>query len=394
MRRIITNTLLVLISLFIALIICEAGLRLLGIDYVRFYDYDPYVGAKLRPGFRGYWLEEGGGYVSINSDGLRDREHTLVHPPNTLRIAVLGDSYAEAKQVNREQAFWAVMEKRLQGCGNLDGRQIEVINFGQSGLGTAQELLVLRHRVWKYSPDVVLLAFFTGNDIADNYPAFMQWAHNPYFSFQDGKLVLNDRQTRERWLKFQKDEAWIRKVWKLRAKRWLEDNSRIFQLLSVKAGWFQISKKGQTDASHKGPEPGLLDDIYRKSSKADWQEAWKVTEALILMMRDEVVFKGARFFVVVLTNSYQVHPDPEWQKNKAQELGVQDLSYPDHRLEKFCQREGIPILLLLPGFQKYATEHKVFLHGFKGNLGFGHWNQNGHLLAGKMLAEWLCRQLN
>jgi len=96
----------------------------------------------------------------------------------------------------------------------------------------------------------------------------------------------------------------------------------------------------------------------------------------------------------VLTNGMQVHPDPGFRKKSAQQLGVQDLFYPDRRLAKFCQEKDIPILLLAPAFQEYATRHQVFFHGFDNNLGGGHWNQNGHRLAGEMLAEWLCGQLN
>lgn len=169
----------VLTSLVIALAFCEAGLVLLRIDFPDFYDYDPIVGSKLRPRIKGYYLKEGGGYVSINSDGLRDREHTLEKPPNTLRIAVFGDSFAEAIQVNQEEAFWAVMERGLQGCSNLRGRQVEVINFGQSGFGTAQEFLALQHRGWKYAPEIVLLTFFTGNDVTDNSRSFLQVEYIP-----------------------------------------------------------------------------------------------------------------------------------------------------------------------------------------------------------------------
>ena len=90
--------LLALVSILIGLVVMEAGLRLLGIEYPLFYDYDPYLGNTLRPGVKGYYVSEGKGYVSINSDGLRDREHPVSHPANTLRIAVLGDSYTEAMQ--------------------------------------------------------------------------------------------------------------------------------------------------------------------------------------------------------------------------------------------------------------------------------------------------------
>ena len=394
MKHKITKVLIVLTSLIVALILCEAGLRLLGIEYPYFYDYDPVLGSKLRPGIKGYFLKEGGGYVSINAAGLRDREHSLDHPPNTLRIAVLGDSFAEAMQVNQEEAFWAIMEKDLQGCPNLEGRRVEAINFGQAGFGTAQELLALRHRVWKYSPDVVLLTFFTGNDIADNTPVMMQFDYNPYFTLKDGQLVLNDQRTRERWEKEQKKKSWGGEF-----KRWREDHFRIFQVLRqfqtvFKGWWSQVRKTGVAVPAQSGPEAGLSDSIYREPASAVLQEAWEVTEALLLRMRDEVAAKGARFFVVVLTTGTQVHPDPQVRAESAQWLGVKDLFYPDRRLEKLCQREGIPILLLAPAFQEYAAAHQVFLHGFKDNLGGGHWNQRGHALAGKMMAQWLCRQLH
>ena len=104
MRQMLTKALLVLTSLVIALALCEAGLRFLGIEYPDFYDYDPIAGSKLRPGIKGIFSKEGGGYVSINSDGLRDREHSLNHPPHTLRIAVLGDSFPEAMQTRASAA--------------------------------------------------------------------------------------------------------------------------------------------------------------------------------------------------------------------------------------------------------------------------------------------------
>ena len=80
----------VLASIIIGLVVVELGLRILGIEYPLFYDYDPNLGNRLRPGARGYWLAEGKGYVTINSDGLKDHEHPIRHPADTLRIAVLG----------------------------------------------------------------------------------------------------------------------------------------------------------------------------------------------------------------------------------------------------------------------------------------------------------------
>ena len=383
--------LLALVGIVVGLVVVEMGLRLMGVQYPLFYDYDPVLGNKLRPGVTGYWTEEGHGYVSINSDGLRDREHPLAHPANTLRIAVLGDSYAEAMQVNADEAFWAIMAKKLQGCDSLRGRQIEVINFGVSGFGTTQELLTLQHKVWKYSPDVVLLAFTTGNDISDNSRILKQIDYHPYQMYQGDKLVLDDHLTRENWLAKQHGP------WKKMHLGALL-NLRVFQVIfhakDMFWKWWLFKDPGRlTDPSMEGHEWGIYDQVYQEPTTKDWQEAWRVTEGVLVQMRDEVVQKGARFFVVTLSTGIQVNPNPAKRMAFAKALGVRDLFYPDHHLEDFCKSHQIPILLLGPPFQEYATQHKMYLHGFGKTLGRGHWNQNGHRLAGQTIARWLCPKL-
>ena len=402
MRQWLQKILLVLAGIIFALVLCEAGLRLLGIGYPQFYDFDPQVGAKLRPGMTGYWSDEGGGYVSINSAGLRDREHAIKKPPKTLRIAVLGDSYTEALQVNRKEAFCAVLEKQLQGCANLRGRKIEVINFGQAGIGTTQELLALRDRVWKYSPDIILLAFCTGNDISDNSPALNNREAIPFYVLKDGKLVLDDSRVKsygERYASIKKKFGWRYDFY-----RWRQDTFRVVQLgqhvQKIVEDWWSAGEPGKQTGSVKpgSVEPGMFMGVYREPSDEVWKEAWQVTEAVLLQMRDEVARKGARLYVVALSNDIQVHPDESVRNKFARCPGIADVFYPDKRLEKFCQSHGIPVLLLAPSFQKYAARHHIFLHGFhtlfRNTLGSGHWNQNGHRLAGETIAEWLCPQIN
>jgi hypothetical protein len=391
-RQVFGKFLLVLVGVIIALLLCEAGLRLFGIEYPFFYDYDPVVGFRLRPGTKGYYLKEGGGYVSINSDGLRDREHAIQKPPNTLRIAVLGDSFAEAMQVNQKEAFWAVMAKELKKCENLKGRNIEVINFGISGLGTTQELLILKHRVWKYSPDVVLLAFTTGNDVSDNSRKLKKVDYNPYYVYRGNTLVLDDQQTRATWL------AERHNLFRQAILHWGIDNIRLVQMIYhakeyFREWWLLHESSKKADAFAQGREPGINEMIYREPTTEVWQKAWRVTEGVLLLMRDEVAQHGARFFMVTLINDIQVNPDVSKRIAFAKSLGVRDLLYPDHHLEGFCQSHHIPILLLAPSFQEYAAQHKAYLHGFGKTLGKGHWNQQGHHLAGVTIARWLCPQL-
>ena len=137
-KKFVIKLVLIFVSLCVGLFVAEIALRVAGYTFPTFYTPDAARGYALQPGMRGWYRKEGESYVQVNSDGLRDREHARQKPPNTFRVAVLGDSYAEALQVPVEAAFWRVLEAKLRACPVAGGRDVEVINFGVSGYGTAQ----------------------------------------------------------------------------------------------------------------------------------------------------------------------------------------------------------------------------------------------------------------
>lgn len=429
-------------SVVVALLIFEAFLRVIGFTYPIFYQPDEARGYSLRPGMEGWYRKEGESFVRINSDGLRDREHAKQKPPGTFRIAVVGDSYAEAFQVEQDKAFWAVMERRLQDCPAFAGRKVEVINFGVSGYGTAQELLTLREKVWAYSPDLVLLAVTTNNDVSDNSRALKLTNEIPYFTL-DGDRLVPDNSFRDAPSFRLRDSALNR------LGRWLRDHLRFVQAIHLAQvalksrldAWRDrraaaqkkneqtatanqpegANAKGNADAdgasqnskpngdaqsslpsanvqnaqSEGAPtdEPGTANMIYREPQDDTWREAWRVTEKLMATMNEEVKQHGARFFVVTVSNGIQVFPDAAARQRFAQKLGVPDLFYPERRFHALGDREGFPVYNLAPDLQLYADEHKVFLHGFGQDLGNGHWNEEGHRVAGEMLAQRLCQTM-
>jgi hypothetical protein len=102
---------------------------------------------------------------------------------------------------------------------------------------------------------------------------------------------------------------------------------------------------------------------------------------------------GAQLLVVTLTSAPQVNPDAVKQQALLRSHGLSDLFYPERRIKALGEREGIAVLNLAPLFQSYAQTHKVFLHGFGDSLGTGHWNQAGHRLAGEIISEWICHEM-
>jgi hypothetical protein len=404
-------------ALFIGLLIAEIALRITGFTYPVFYTPDTVRGFSLKPGIHGWYRKEGEAYIRINGDGQRDRDHARQKPAGAVRIAVLGDSYAEALQVPLEDAFWVVMGQKLQSCPAFAGRRVEVLNFGVSGYGTAQELLTLREKVWDYAPDLVLLAVTTNNDITDNLRAFKKSEEIPYFVYHEGRLTLDDSYRRSRTFQ-------LRHSVPARAGRWLRDQLRVIQAFhqghyALKS--YLAKRRAPAAASPAAPPPpaahtggdanvaatntpaqpaadvALISDelgidnlIYREPTDANWREAWRVTEGLITLMRDEVRGRGAEFLVATLSNGVQVHPQPSARAAFLRRVGANDIFYPEMRIKSLGEREKFPVLLLAPELQQYAEQHQTFLHGFGRDLGNGHWNSSGHRLAGQLLAQKLC----
>ena len=389
---------LVFIGIAIGLITAELGLRFVGYSFPSFYQADRSCGYSLRPYAEGWYTKEGKAYIRINSNGLRDFEHSLQKPPNTIRIALLGDSYAEALQVPVEQAFWSVMAEKLNQNSSLEGRRVEVINFGVSGYGTAQELITLQERVWQYHPDVVLLAITTNNDISDNSRLLKGSGAVPYFVRQNGQLVLDDS--------FRRSRTFGLRVSNLaRLGLWLYDHLRVVQAVSegfraarlVKDSWTRKEQKNeqQVDQSHllqDSQDLGIDNFVYWPPSDQTWNDAWLTTEELLRGFSQEVQLHDARFIAVTLSNAAQVLPDPSARKRFMEQFGIADLFYPDRRIAELGNRENFRVITLAPFLQAYAQDHHVSLHGFDQTSGFGHWNTTGHQVAGEMLAKALAEE--
>lgn len=368
-----------------AFVLVEFGLSLFGISYPSFFIADNLTGYAHKPGAEGLYNNEGEAYIRINSSGLRDREYSLEKPVGTFRIALLGDSYTEAMQVPTEQIYGASLEHELSDCSSLAGRQVEAMNFGVSGFSTAQELLVLRHKASPYDPDLVLLALYTENDIRGNLRELAGKTNIPYFIMNDGRLVLDNsfHHTTEFWLQH----------FPLSAEAF--DVSRMLQVLRQGKYRLQsfLEEMAQQEKMKGWEDPALRLDllVYLDQPDPSWENAWKITERLIVQMKREVEDGGRRFLLVSLSNPDQVHPDVQHRQALARQLGVPDLLYPDRRIQALAKREGIELLSLAEPLATYAEQHGVFLHGFQNTeLGKGHWNAAGHGLAGKLMSERIC----
>ncbi|MEO7970636.1 MAG: hypothetical protein ABI698_05000 [bacterium] len=137
-------------------------------------------------------------------------------------------------------------------------------------------------------------------------------------------------------------------------------------------------------------EPGLDDEVFRAPANTAWDEAWTVTEKLIVQMRDEVNAKGAKFLLVTGSTGIQVSQDAPLRATYMKRLGVATLFYPDRRFKALGDREGFEVVTLAPLLLEYATRNQVVLHGSGESHGKGHWNETGHRVVGELIAQKIC----
>lgn len=90
----------------------------------------------------------------INSDGLRDLHREPQAEEGVQRIVVLGDSFAEGVGADRHEAWPAVLQDLLV----QSGRRVEVLNAGVSASDPFFAYPLLRERMLRYAPDLVIVA--------------------------------------------------------------------------------------------------------------------------------------------------------------------------------------------------------------------------------------------
>lgn len=384
---------LALAATLLALAVVEVGLRNFGgVFHDRFTRPDEHRGWSLKPGFAGWMMTGRPLWMQINSDGMRDREHALAAPPGTTRIAILGDSYMQGLTTSLEDTFAAFLERDLTRCRGAAAGPVEVLNFGVSGYGTAQELLTFRHQAAKYKPQIVLLAFYTNNDVFNNHRELNPTDYSeqsPYFTLDGDRLVLDD--SFRTVLAENADQPLWRDV-----RIYLTDRVRMLQL--IHDYWGKIRPYLVEPASESPEEPGPDDDvaneIYRASAVPEVQEAWRVTEALLLALNQEVTAQGAELWIATLANGPQVDPDLAVREAERKAIGVESMFYPDLRVREFAERHGIRVTTLAPALADYTAKHGIYMNGTGDGTepeGDGHWTAIGNRIAAELVAADLCQ---
>ncbi|MCC7371940.1 MAG: SGNH/GDSL hydrolase family protein [Chloroflexi bacterium] len=366
-------------GLLIGLAAVEVVLRVLGprlpvvnslTSIATFQTYHPIYGFFHRPGASG-WIEtpEFVSHVAINAWGLREREIAPARPAGTFRVLVLGDSFVEGAQVPVEDTVTRKLETLLMSAAN--GRPVQVINAGNAGFGTAQELLFLENDGKAYQPDLVVLVYFVDNDLPDNgfrvaRERKLDTTRRPFF-VPDGKggIVLRPGQPPE--------------TDRLELVRPLLRRSVTYNMVENLTRWQEKHDQEQAQIGKNRP-------TYLADPPDEWDEAWWVTEQLLGRVQQSAQGMGADLVVMTAPAFYQLDGDA-WRwlvGGDTRERNRYDQDAPNRRLAEIAQRQGLRLLDILPA-TRAAYEEGAQLY-FPAD---GHWTSAGHAFAASQLADYL-----
>ena len=178
----IKNFILLLVSTIFSLLIMEISVRLLnpplakaGMHQIHRSSND--FGWELIPGSSGYG--SCGEYISINSQGFRDKEFSRERKSGIQRIMIIGDSFTFGMGVNLEETF----SKKIGIILKNSGINCEVINCGVIGYNMWQYIEILNKKILPLNPDLIVVGMFLNDIYQSIHPKLKDknWkAYNPF----------------------------------------------------------------------------------------------------------------------------------------------------------------------------------------------------------------------
>lgn len=363
----------VVASVLVFLVGLEVILRILGAAPREYVPGDIWAHYRLnRPGettlFMGYLpgsVKEFEVPVTFNARGWRDDDHEFARPPGVYRILITGDSFVDGKEVEFDRTFHQILERRLNEERAADSPRVEVIVLARGGIGTDTELDFIRDEGLKYEPDLVILSFYTGNDVADNSPVLRDlresWIRDIYtFRVSNVRTDYADR-----WLVFRR--SWVN--------RHLTD--RLVDHVTANIHRYQPSVPQEEFVS---PDTEVFD---RGPYDPVWEQAWRRSKGLVLETRELARSAGAEFMLLIAHSARIPVQDPVVQATLTESR--LDPEKPARILREFCGSLDVDYADTYPALTGHEAETgEPYYWNYD-----THWNETGHRIVAELLLEKL-----
>lgn len=306
--------------------------------------------------------------LSYNSGGWRDDEHEAAKPASRRRILLLGDSFVEGKEVPFESTFHQLVESRLNDKRGHGDPETDIIVMARGSCGTTDQLGFMREGGMDTSPDLVILSFYTGNDVTDNSPDLRREREEWFRSVYLDRIASTRVAWRDRSLLF----GWSR------VNRHLSD--RLVDYVTSNIHLFH------PDLPKEAFVPPDMAVFERGEDSAARASAWRASKDAILAVRDLARSGGAEFMLLIAHSARIPGQDPVVQKA----LGTDrlDLEKPVRILRDFCRENDITFIDTYPALTRHeAATGDAYYWKYD-----THWNETGHEIVAGLLYDILRRR--
>jgi len=332
-----------------------AGSLLNASDYPGTY-FDPGLGNRYLPNQRGTFVaDEIHARFRINDAGWNSRRDYLqAEAPAAQRVAVVGDSFIEALQVDFDRSYPALLEDHLNRIG--PGPPWEVYSFGMSGANLVQYAYVLDEVRSVHTPDVVILNI-VANDFAESLYGLGR-ADNWTLQPTDAGLepVAPRPASNLRWKQLLRHSALA---------RYLVINQRLPQKLHfVRSLFYGDVRNFEANVDVAGLDP-LADSRDLERLLRD------------ILGRYRAAAAGAELYIVLDANRGDLYHEGERRPSKIRPMFA--------AIARLAREQGIGVLDLTQPFRE-AYQRDGARFEFQHD---GHWNAHAHAVVAEAVAIWL-----
>lgn len=365
-RRIISRLLIVLASVSVTLIMLEIAVRLFApvTDYPlqQFY---PGVGTRYRPnqiGTRRFGADgKIGGRYYINGQGWNSaHEYETPKADDTLRIALIGDSFVDGLQVDFDRRADAVIEEQLKGDITCDYfGEIQVYNFGMSGSPLSQYLNVLRYVSTNYPADVYIINVVF-NDIDQSWASV---GRSDFMTFRVNSQNEFEEVAPKSWV-----SGWLRPI---------ANQSALFRYFYFNLQAAQALSNRQDPRTDNQDDPA---DIAEQLDQIESQATPDLIETILERMRGVTSRQHAELLLTLDGDRTAIY------------TGTPQEAYSFKHAPIVREKADLLEIPYIDLAEVFAADFQQNHQRFEFPTDY-HWNERGHKVMGDAVAAWISRNI-
>lgn len=374
MNRGLANIGLIIGSTAFALLLCEAGSRLI-VDPVDYLSptlvRDDILGMRLPPGSGGH-----------DEWGLRNKR-----VPETAEVVALGDSHTYGNGATMDEAWPAVL-------GRLTGKS--VYNLGMGGYGPNQYDYLLQTKALMLKPRTIVCGLYLGDDFDNAFRITYGLTH--WSSLRREGLGTVDPDI---WEKETSPDL----TWHKRIRNWLSQHSILYRLvfhgmLQAFTGRYQVENasrlyEGTTSLllpEHHVEEAFIPAAVLRglDQQSPSVAEGMRLTFQLLQDMNDLCASNHIQFIIAVIPTKEMVYARYLEHNTTVSMNEIVDEVIANERIARRAlferlEQERIPYVDLLPAMEEASEADRIYTYSAVDM----HPNKNGYRVIAEAIAQEL-----